>query len=163
MRWEGFRLPPPSLPSPADAPPSCRHLSVAGSHPGPRPLLVPAGCCPLPDAFLGCGWHPPGSAAARTHLLSIITMQLKQRPQRTLSCPRGAEGRQIPPLPLDHGQLPAVPTPLFGGGGLSGEGILGGTGNLAAGQRDHHALQRGAGAGLPALSGSKGHGPGCGI
>lgn len=74
---------------------------MAGSHPGPQPLLMPAGCCPLPDAFLGCAWHPPGSAAARTHLLSIITMQLKQGPQRTLSCPWAsgwAQGRQIPPL-----------------------------------------------------------------
>lgn len=46
-------------------------------------------------------------------------------------------------------------------GGLSGEGVSGGTGNPAAGRQDHRALQSGAGPRLPALSGSKG--PSCGM
>lgn len=113
VRWEGL-----GPPRPPETPRLCRHLSVAGSHPGPWPWLVPAGCCPLPDAFLGCGWHPPGSAAARIHLLGIITMQLKQQPQRTLSCPRGrgtGRGKANPSPALGSGAAAAGSCSTFWG------------------------------------------------
>lgn len=47
VRREGFGLP-TGPPSPAETPQLCRHLLVPGSHPGPRPQLVPAGCCRMP-------------------------------------------------------------------------------------------------------------------
>lgn len=77
VRWERFRLL-SGAPHPLRPPGSAGTCRCLGPIQVPGLLPVPAGCCPLPDAFLGCGWHPPGSAAARTHLFGIIMMQLKQ-------------------------------------------------------------------------------------
>lgn len=128
VRWEGLGLPR----SPCSAG-TCQCLGRI-QVPGPQSsrCLVPAGCCPFPDAFLGCAWHLPGSAAAKIHLLSIIMMQLKQGPQKDPLLPwRWWDGQRKANLSPDLGsQAAASSSSSTFLGRLSREDASGSTGML---------------------------------